>query len=115
MWAALLLCVLALVLGLHSVLRFFKSNTTINPLTPESSSYLVLGGCYRYSRNPMYLALALMLAAACFYLGAVSSFLCLPAFAITLTYLQIIPEERALEAKFGESYLDYRSRVRRWL
>jgi protein-S-isoprenylcysteine O-methyltransferase Ste14 len=49
------------------------------------------------------------------WLGALSPFLLLPLFFGIITTMQIIPEEQALEKNFGQQYLDYKARVRRWL
>jgi len=49
------------------------------------------------------------------YLGNLTAFLVLPAFYFVITEMQIKPEEQMLEQKFGEEYLDYKSKVRRWL
>jgi len=67
------------------------------------------------TRNPMYLGLALILFSFCIYLGNPLSILAVIAFIAYITRFQIIPEERALTEKFGQSYTQYRNSVRRWL
>jgi protein-S-isoprenylcysteine O-methyltransferase Ste14 len=112
---ASLLLLLAGLVGMAGVRAFLRARTTANPLRPEQASRLVTGGIYRYSRNPMYLALLLALAAWGFWLGNAIALLVLPAFVLAMNRLQIEPEERALEALFGAEFIVYRGRVRRWL
>ncbi len=100
---------------LQAVLTFARQNTTVNPLEPEKADKLVLSGLYRYTRNPMYLGLAAILFALAFVLQNVAALAGPILFLITMTVLQIKPEERALSEKFGQQYIEYRQRVRRWL
>ena len=53
----------ALIIGLSAVFGFHRAKTTVNPLKPEASTALVTGGIYRWTRNPMYLAMLLVLIA----------------------------------------------------
>lgn len=98
-----------------SVAAFFRAKTTINPLAPARAEKLVIEGLYKFSRNPMYLGMLIMLAGVFAYLGEGLNALALALFVILINELQIKPEERALEAKFGEDYRAYRQRVRRWI
>ncbi len=109
------LMLLAGLLDLSSLYLFFKKRTTPNPMKPEFTTGLVMNGLYKISRNPMYLGLLTILFGFAIYLGNLTSFLVLPAFYFVITEMQIKPEERMLEEKFGEQYLDYKSKVRRWL
>ncbi|MCL4110020.1 UNVERIFIED_CONTAM: hypothetical protein GTU68_038237 [Idotea baltica] len=63
----------------------------------------------------MYLGLLIFLIGVAIYLGNLSAFLVLPAFYIVITEMQIKPEEHMLEEKFGDEYLEYKRKVRRWL
>ncbi len=109
------LIVLAILLDLWSLILFFLSHTTPNPMKPENVSELVITGMYRFSRNPMYLGLLIMLSGWAIYLGSLIGFFILPLFVITLNIQQIKPEEQVLEKKFGQAYLDYKQRVRAWI
>jgi protein-S-isoprenylcysteine O-methyltransferase Ste14 len=91
------------------------SKTTPNPIKPENASTIVTKGMYRFSRNPMYLGLFFWLMAWAIYLSVLSPFLLLPAFVWVLTVQQIIPEEKILEEKFGDSYTNYKKQVGRWI
>lgn len=110
--------VIALVGGVFSaagITTFRRAKTTLNPMKPETASTLVTGGIYRVTRNPMYVGLL-------FVLVGWAAFLCAPwtlagpvAFVAYMTRFQIAPEERVLMSAFGEVYVSYKARVRRWL
>jgi protein-S-isoprenylcysteine O-methyltransferase Ste14 len=105
----------ALAFDLSALLAFRASKTTINPLAPERASKLVTAGVYRLTRNPMYVGLCFLLLAWAVYLSAGLAFLGPLVFVLYITRFQILPEERALQRLFGEQYIQYSSRVRRWL
>ena len=98
-----------------AVVAFARSRTTIDPLHPERASALVTDGIYRCSRNPMYLSLLLLLLGHAFEIWNWPAFAGPLAYAAYITRFQILPEERVLAHLFGEDYLRYRKRVRRWL
>jgi protein-S-isoprenylcysteine O-methyltransferase Ste14 len=97
------------------IVEFRRARTTVNPMQPEKASSLVDGGILRITRNPMYLGMALVLLGWAIWLGSLVALLVLPLFTAYLTRFQIIPEERALAAAFGDAFAAYRHRVRRWL
>jgi protein-S-isoprenylcysteine O-methyltransferase Ste14 len=101
--------------GLAAVAAFRKANTTVNPLTPESISSLVVSGIFRRTRNPMYLALLLALTGWGLYLANLLSLLLTIGFIFYMNRFQIQPEERALEEIFGSEFNDYKKQVRRWI
>lgn len=101
--------------ALAGVGEFRRVATTVNPLSPDESAHLVTGGVYRYSRNPMYLGMLLGLAGWSVALAHLAAPLWLLFFAAYINRFQIMPEERALAARFGPVFADYRRRVRRWL
>lgn len=105
----------ATVVGLAAVVSFRRAKTTVNPLTPEQSSALVEAGIFRHTRNPMYLALLLALVGWGLFLASFYSLLLAGLFVPYMNRFQILPEERALESAFGEDFLAYKHRVRRWL
>ncbi|WP_263282919.1 methyltransferase family protein [Marinobacter sp. F4216] len=102
-------------IALLGVLEFRAAGTTVDPRVPEQSASLVVGGVYQHSRNPMYLGFLLVLIAWGLYLGSVLALLFLPAFIVYMNRFQIAPEERFMHEKFGASYDQYRSEVRRWI
>ena len=103
------------VIDFSSLIGFIISKTSINPMKPENTQTIVSSGMYKFSRNPMYLGLLLLLTGWSLYLGTLAAVLLLPLFVLTLTIMQIEPEEKILEEKFGQQYLDYKNKVRRWL
>jgi protein-S-isoprenylcysteine O-methyltransferase Ste14 len=113
--AASTLSVCGAMLALAGVVEFRRAQTTVNPLTPEASSAIVTSRVYRFSRNPMYLGMLLLLSGLATLLANPLNFLLLPMFVLILNHLQIIPEENFLLAKFGQDYRDYQHQVRRWL
>jgi len=102
-------------LMLVSASAFRKVKTTINPMRPENSSALVTSGVYRFSRNPIYVADLLILLGWGFYLSNPYALVLIAVFVLYETRFQIMPEERALQTRFGDQYLDYTARVRRWI
>lgn len=106
---------LAGLFGFPAIRAFIRAKTTINPVAITQASSLVTGGVYRVTRNPMYVALTLLLFAWAAALGQPWAVLGPVVFAVFINRYQIIPEERALSAKFGFAYEAYRQRVRRWL
>ncbi|KFZ31001.1 protein-S-isoprenylcysteine methyltransferase [Pseudidiomarina salinarum] len=96
------------------VWQFRRAATTVNPMDPNLSSSLVQNGIYRFSRNPMYLGFLMMLIGWALWLGSLPALIWLPVFVIYMNRFQIVPEERMLLAKFGDSYCEYCRRVRRW-
>ena len=109
------LVVVGLGFDLLGLIAFRASRTTINPLRPERSTALVTGGVYRVTRNPMYVGMALLLLAWAVYLSSLLPFAGPAVFVLYITCFQIQPEERALQAIFGEDFARYAARVRRWL
>ncbi|MBQ1782072.1 MAG: isoprenylcysteine carboxylmethyltransferase family protein [Gammaproteobacteria bacterium] len=112
---ALLLMAAGVVICLWGALSFRLARTTLDPRVPHQSSQLVDGGIYRFTRNPMYLGMALSLLGYGLWLGKGSALLAVVAFVLYLNRFQIIPEERALAHRFGDSFNRYCQRVRRWL
>ena len=113
--AAWLLAACGLACDLSGLLAFRRHRTTINPLAPERSTAIVQDGIYRYTRNPMYLGMALLLTA---WAAWQANWLCLlvvPVFIAYITRFQIKPEERILLARFGAVYTQYLRQVRRWI
>jgi len=112
---ALLILIVALSVIVAAVVTFRQLQTTVNPLQPKSASALATSGIFRYSRNPMYFGMLLILIALSVYIGAVASVLLLPAFILYISIMQIAPEEQAMGELFGSEYIDYCDQVRRWL
>lgn len=111
----ILFMALAVMLGSLALYDFHKHNTTFHPHTPEKTTTVVDSGIYAYSRNPMYLALVLVLLALALFLENIFCFFVLPLFVGYITYFQIKPEEEMLNKLFPHDYQTYCQKVRRWL
>ncbi len=98
-----------------AVFQFQQAQTTVDPLRPAKASTLVSTGIFRFSRNPMYLGMLLILVGFSIKLASVLALLALPLFVAVITLLQIKPEEAVLTEIFGEAYLNYCRQVRRWI
>lgn len=107
--------ILAALFGAPAVRAFVKARTTIDPVHIDRASTIVTTGVYTLTRNPMYVAMTWLLLSCAVYLAAPWSFVGPLFFVLYITQFQIVPEERAMAAKFGADYRDYKSRVRRWL
>jgi protein-S-isoprenylcysteine O-methyltransferase Ste14 len=109
------LAFLGVVIAMLGSMSFRRAGTTVNPLKPDAASMLVTTGVYRYTRNPMYVGVAMVLLGWTIYLAAPLAIVGPIAFVGYITRFQIIPEERALSIKFAGQFAAYQSRVRRWL
>ena len=101
------------VLAISAVRTFRRLHTVVDPRGQVTT--VVASGPFRYTRNPMYVSLLGL------YMGGTLAFrlpwaaiLLVPVF-LALHFGVIVPEEKYLEATFGEPYRLYRQRVRRWL
>lgn len=102
---------LGIILTAH--LKMKKARTNIEPWKPTNA--ILSDGIYSYSRNPVYLAMVLIF---CGVKLIVNSVWLLPALVLVLIVIHfgvILREEKYLERKFGEEYLGYKKRVRRWI
>ena len=92
---------------------FRRAGTPVIPF--ERSTVLVTRGWFRYTRNPMYLGMVLILFGVALLFGTLSTLLPIPLFAWAIQRNFIVGEEHFLEEIFGAQYLDYKRQVRRWL
>lgn len=100
------------IVGVYAVM---KNKTTINPHSPQKTSCLVTSGIYRYTRNPMYVGILLVLSAWGLYLSHIVPLLMPALFVLYMNRFQVIPEEKILEDKFGEAYIQYSKQTSRWI
>jgi protein-S-isoprenylcysteine O-methyltransferase Ste14 len=107
--------VLARLFAFPAVRAFRRAGTTVDPVRVDRASALVTGGIYRVMRNPMYVALTLLLVAWALWLGGSWVWARPVALVLWLDRFQIRPEERAMEARFGGDYARYKDQVRRWI
>jgi protein-S-isoprenylcysteine O-methyltransferase Ste14 len=114
-WRLLGLLPLLLGLALNVVAdrQFKQAKTTVKPF--QRSSALVTNGAYRICRHPMYLGFVLILSGMAILTGSLSPFVVVPAFAVLVEVVFIREEERMMAAEFGDAWLAYKEKVRRWL
>ena len=98
-----------------AVLSFKKQKTTVNPISIEKASSLVVNGIFKYSRNPMYLGMSFALLGLAFQFNLVGGLLLTSIFILFITTFQIKPEEVAMEKLFDQEWKNYTKNVRRWL
>ena len=106
---------LGVIFSVLGVASFRRARTTVNPLTPDAITALVVSGVYRVTRNPMCLGFLLLLLAEIVWLANPIALLVGPAFVLYLNRFQIVPEENALQTRFGAEFYSYATRVRRWI
>ena len=98
-----------------AVISFKKQKTTVNPISIENASSLVVSGIFKHSRNPMYLGMSFVLLGLTFKFNVIGGLLFTGIFMLFITIFQIKPEEVAMEKLFGQEWKDYTKNVRRWL
>ena len=109
----IVLVILAPMLAISAVVTFKKVGTNVHPSEPALT--IARGGPYRFTRNPMYLALCFLQVALGFFLNDWIALLFVVPLALILHFGVVLREERYLTAKFGEPYLELKRDVRRWI
>ena len=100
---------------LSAITLFKKYQTDITPLKPSNATKLITGGIYKFSRNPIYLGLLLVLFGISIILNPIGGLFLIPLFILYLNIFQIIPEENAMVDLFKGEFLEYKANVRRWI
>jgi protein-S-isoprenylcysteine O-methyltransferase Ste14 len=111
--AGLLIFALGIVLALSAIMRFRSAGNDPNPNVPVND--LVVDGPFRLTRNPMYVGLALVYAAIALWTASLWALLLLVVVMLVIRYGVVAREERYMARRFGDAYLDYMKRVRRWV
>lgn len=107
------LMLLAFAIIIYMARGFSKNKTTILP--DGEPSQLMESGLFAFSRNPIYVAMALLLTGSGLAFGHLLTLLVVPIFIVLVQQIWIVKEEENLEAAFGQHYRNYKMRVRRWL
>jgi protein-S-isoprenylcysteine O-methyltransferase Ste14 len=115
MAACIVLLLLSATIGLAAVKSFRLARTTVNPFQPDTATILVRHGIFRFSRNPMYLALLIALVAWGVFLENLYAMAMTAVFVLYMNRFQIRAEEEALRRIFGEEFKSYSREVRRWI
>ena len=112
---SIIIFLIGVLILINPIFKFIKSKTTIDPIKFKKVNKLIISGIYKYSRNPMYLVLLMIvISTSIFYLNI---------FSITTPFLfycwinkfQIKREEIFLTEKFGKKYMSYKTKTRRWI
>ena len=111
----ILLLLLGFVILISAVRLFRKDKTTVNPLSPEQATKLVTDGIFKYSRNPMYLGMALVLGSIAVFFNLIGGIILIALFCAYITKFQIFPEEKAMRDLFPDDFDKYTKATRRWI
>lgn len=112
-YIGILFIVFGIVLNLWTDSLFKKKQTTVKP--HEVPNFFIDYGSFKISRNPIYLGMLFILLGVAIFLGSLFPFIFSIIFVIIIEKLFIPMEEKNLENKFGNKYIDYKKRVKRWI
>jgi len=112
-YLGILIIIFGIILNLWTDSLFKKRQTTIKP--HEMPNFFISSGPFRISRHPMYLGMILILLGVAVFLGSLISFVFPIIFVMIIEKLFIPMEEKNLEKKFGDKYIAYKKRVRKWI
>jgi len=104
--------VAGLALMAWAFVTLIRAGTTFLP--NKGAEKLVTDGPFRYRRNPIYMGEALVFLGLAQLSGNIWFAVVAPVFLVAVYFLAVLPEERHLEERFGQAYLDYKERTRRW-
>ncbi len=112
---SIIIFLIGMLILINPIFKFIKSKTTIDPIKFKKVNKLITSGIYKYSRNPMYLGLLMIIiSTSIFYLNIFS--ISTPFFFyFWINRFQIKREEIFLKEKFGKEYLLYMTKTRRWI
>jgi protein-S-isoprenylcysteine O-methyltransferase Ste14 len=113
LWTGLVLIALAVALAISGRQALVAAGTNVNPYKPSTA--VVASGPYRFTRNPLYVSLTVMLLGLTLGFNSWWGLVLLIPLLLVMHFGVILREERYLERKFGDDYRRYRSAVRRYL
>jgi protein-S-isoprenylcysteine O-methyltransferase Ste14 len=112
-WLGAIPIVAGIALAVSGAALFKRQGTGVVPFTPVTA--LVTAGPYRFTRNPMYLGMVMLLSGVAIMLGTLTPWIVIPLFTLWIAHRFIAQEEVMLEEVFGEDYVKFKRRVRRWI
>ena len=112
-WVGGAIFAIALALAIWAIVTIRQAGTQVETYKPTTA--IVANGPYRFTRNPIYLAMVLGLIGLAIAFDSLWILATLVLFYLVIRYGVVAREEDYLERKFGDVYLGYKSRVRRWL
>ena len=102
-----------IMINLSADKSFKKNETTVKPL--GEPTLLITTGAFGISRHPMYLGFVMILLGVAVFMGSLTPYIAVLLFAIFMDVVFIRFEEKRLEEKFDQDWLDYKKKVRRWI
>jgi protein-S-isoprenylcysteine O-methyltransferase Ste14 len=111
--AGIVLCVAGVVVIRSAARTMWKAKTSMIPFRPTTA--IVSDGVFQLTRNPMYVAMVVIYVGIALWMRAPWALVLLPLVVLGVDRLVIAKEERYLAGKFGEPYLAYKNKVRRWI
>ena len=106
---------IGLIILINPIIKFIKSKTTIDPINFKKVNKLIISGIYKYSRNPMYLGLLMIVISNTIFFLNIFSIITPILFYFWINKFQIKREEIFLTEKFGDEYLLYMTNTIRWI
>ena len=112
---SIIIFLIGMLILINPIFKFIKSKTTIDPIKFKKVNKLITSGIYRYSRNPMYLGLLILVTSTSIFYLNIFSITTPVFFYFWINRFQIKREEIFLTKKFGKEYLLYKTKTRRWI
>ena len=112
---SIIIFLIGMLILINPIFKFIKSKTTIDPIKFKKVNKLITSGIYRYSRNPMYLGLLMLVTSTSIFYLNIFSITTPVLFYCWINRFQIKREEIFLTKKFGKEYLLYKTKTRRWI
>ena len=112
---SILILLIGMLILINPIFKFIKSKTTIDPIKFKKVNKLIISGIYKYSRNPMYLGLLMIVISTSIFFLNILSITTPFLFYCWINRFQIKREEIFLTEKFGEEYMSYKTKTRRWI
>lgn len=114
-WISIIILSMGIFFIFSAVIQFIRRKTTVNPTKPHKTTSLVITGAFKFTRNPMYLGMLLIIISFALYKASIISLILIPLFIFYINKFQIEPEELEMRKKFGKEYEDYCKKVDRWI
>ena len=112
---SILILLIGMLILINPIFKFIKSKTTIDPIKFKKVNKLIISGIYKYSRNPMYLGLLMIVISTSIFFLNILSITTPFLFYCWINRFQIKREEIFLTEKFGKEYMSYKTKTRRWI
>ena len=112
---SIIILLIGILILINPIFKFIKSKTTIDPIKFKKVNKLIISGIYKYSRNPMYLGLLMIVISTSIFFLNILSITTPFLFYCWINRFQIKREEIFLTEKFGKEYVSYKTKTRRWI